>query len=400
MKKLRVKVFITIFLILTIFTFSLLLLSNLREYNREKNSIEDVLKRSRRGVVQTDFEVVGPDIPSFDKMRRDIFIDYNVYTIALDNDGNYKELLRNTNDELDEDAIKEFATDILKKRRSDIEVNLLTKKYSYSVDRFNILTIVDNTNQTNRMYRYMVTSLVIFFIIEIIAYLLTMFLTKWIVKPVEESFEREKRFIGDASHELKTPIAVIMASADAYEQDKDKKWLNNIKSESDRMNKLVTELLDLNSLENKEFKKENVDLSKLVESSLLPYESLFYENSLKFSYDVKPNIKAEVNEDKIKELISILIDNAIKYSKKNGKVKVTLYTDKNIYLKVSNQGEEIKEEDIHKIFDRFYRADKSRNRKSNNYGLGLSIAKKIVDLHNGEISVESKNEKTTFTVKL
>ncbi|MBR5662807.1 MAG: HAMP domain-containing histidine kinase [Bacilli bacterium] len=400
MKKLRVKVFVTIFLILTIFTFSLLLLSNLREYNREKNSIEDVLRRSRMGIIQTDFEVSGPDRPTFDRTRRDIFIDYNVYNIALDSEGNYKELLRNTNDDLDESEVKKFAERVLSTKKSDLEINLLTKKYSYSIDRFNILTIVDNTNQTNRMYRYMVTSLIIFFIVEIIAYFLTRFLTKWIVKPVEESFEREKRFIGDASHELKTPIAVIMASADAYEQDKEKKWLNNIKSESDRMNKLVTELLDLNSLENKEFKKEHVDLSKLIESSLLPYESLFFENSLKFTYDIKPNIKCEVNEEKIKELISILIDNAIKYSKKNGKVKVSLYTDKDIYLKVSNQGEEIKEEDINRIFDRFYRADKSRNRKSNNYGLGLSIAKKIVDLHNGDISVESKNEKTTFTVKL
>jgi signal transduction histidine kinase len=249
----------------------------------------------------------------------------------------------------------------------------------------------------------MITSLILFFVIEVVSYFITMFLTKWIVKPVEESFEREKRFIGDASHELKTPIAVIMASADAYSQDKNKKWLDNIKSESDRMNKLVTELLDLNSLENnhKEFKREEVDLSKLVESSLLPYESLFFEHNLKFTYDIKKNIKAIVNEDKIKELISILIDNAIKYSDPKGHVKVTLDIDnKDIYLKVSNQGEEIKEEDLNKIFDRFYKVDKSRNRKSSNYGLGLSIAKKIVDLHDGEISVTSKNGKTTFTVKL
>lgn len=402
MKKLRVKVFITIFLILTIFTFSLLLLSNFREYNREKRNIEDVLKRSRVGIVKKDSDIKAPSVPDFDRVRRDIFIDYNVYIVALDENGNFSSVIKNTNDDFTDDDVKKFAEKILVLKKTDFDVNLITKKYSYSIDRFNVLTIVDNTNQTNIMYKYMITSLITFFIIELFAYFISMFLTKWIVKPVEESFEREKRFIGDASHELKTPIAVIMASADAYSQDKDKKWLENIKSESDRMNKLVTDLLDLNSLENnqKEFKKEDMNLSKLVESSLLPYESLFFENNLKFDYDIKENINCEVNEDKIKELISILIDNAIKYSKDKGHVKVTLYKDKDIYLKVSNKGDEIPLQDREKIFDRFYKVDKSRNRKSNNYGLGLSIAKKIVDLHDGEISVSCDKGTTTFIVKL
>ena len=147
-------------------------------------------------------------------------------------------------------------------------------------------------------------------------------------------------------------------------------------------------------------KKEELNLSKVVQSSLLSYESLFYEKKLKFDYDIKDNITYEFNENKIKELISILVDNAIKYSKEHGHVNVELYKDKDIYLKVSNKGEEIPLEERDKIFDRFYKVDKSRNRKSNSYGLGLSIAKKIVELHNGEISVNCNKGKTTFIVKL
>ena len=191
---------------------------------------------------------------------------------------------------------------------------------------------------------------ILFVLVEILSYLVAKFLTEWITKPVLESFNREKRFIGDASHELKTPIAVIMASADAYQSDKDKKWIENIKSESDRMNKLVTDLLDLNKLENRrDFEKENTNLSKLVESSLLPYECLFYENNLKFSYDIKENIFFKCNTNAIKELISILIDNAIKYSKKEGKVCVKLYHDKEIILEVSNNGEAITTSDTTKF---------------------------------------------------
>lgn len=399
MKRMKLKIFFTIFLILNIFVIGLLLFSNIREYNREKYEIERVLERSNKTVKELDFSMLA----DFQQTsRKEIFIDYKVYTFELDDDGNYVGLIKamfNADD--DPTKVVNFAKKITSmKKGNKEEINIIFNKYSYSINN-NILTVVDNSYQTERMNNYITLSFIIFILSEIVSFIIANNLTKWITKPVIESFERERKFIGDASHELKTPIAVIMASADAYSQDKNNKWLDNIKSESDRMSKLVKELLDLNQLENntKEFKKEKTNFSKLVESSLLPYESLFFENNLKFDYDIKENIFLEVNEDKIKELISILIDNAIKYSKEKGHVKLSLYIDKDICLKVSNKGDEIPLEDRDKIFDRFYKVDKSRNRKSNNYGLGLSIAKKIVELHSGEISVDCKKGTTTFTVK-
>lgn len=398
MKRLRIKLFVTLFTILSIFSLSLLIFNNVREYTHERHEIERVFERNTRRV---KFKVLY-FAPSDNILEHnDVFIDYNVFTFKLNDDGTYNDLIKGVyEDEKILNKAISYAKKVTKSNLDDEKINLIFGKYSFKrID--NTLLVVDNTYQSNRVIRYLISSICVFLIAEVVSIVICKFLVKWMVKPVEESFEREKRFIGDASHELKTPIAVIMASADAYSQDKNVKWLNNIKSESDHMNKLVTELLDLNNLENnqKEFKKDNTNLSKLIESSILPYESLFFEKNLKFDYDIQKDIYHEVNESKIKELMSILIDNAVKYSSEHGHVRVNLSKSKDIILSISNEGDEISPEDIEKIFDRFYKVDKSRNRKDNSYGLGLSIAKRIVELHNGNITVSSEKGTTTFTIK-
>lgn len=397
MKKLKVKVFFTIFIILSAFLLGVLVITNVREISIQRNSIQNVLTRNNS----------LPRPPSRISQSDDtkqIFMDYNVYTILLDDNGEYKGLVNRSRNELEnKDEIIEVAKSIIANRKEDIHIsNFLTEKYSYSFNDNSTLTLIDNSYQSSRITKYLLTSTVMFVLLEVSAYLISTVLTNWITRPVEESFGREKRFLADASHELKTPIAVIMASADAYENDKDKKWINNIKSESDRMNKLVKDLLDLAKLENnKEMVLNEENISKIVESSVLTFESLFYDRDIKLKYDIKDNLKCKCNQDSIKELISILIDNAIKYSDKKGNVKINLYKDNNdIILEVINKGVAIKEEDKEKIFDRFYKVDSSRNRKSNNYGLGLSIAKKIVELHNGKIEANSKDGYTTFKVAL
>lgn len=231
---------------------------------------------------------------------------------------------------------------------------------------------------------------------------MTVEIAKWIIKPVIESFNRQKQFVADASHELKTPIAVIMANAEALEKEpEEKKWLNNIKSEADRMNELVTSLLDLAKLEEGKEVQQEENLSKIVEMSVLTFESLMYENKIELEYDIQKVINIKCNSSQIKQLVAILIDNAIKHSETNGKISIALKKQKNdTVLTVSNRGKEIPKEIREKIFERFYRADESRNRDTNRYGLGLAIAKNIVENHNGKISVESEKGITTFKVVL
>ena len=169
------------------------------------------------------------------------------------------------------------------------------------------------------------------------------------------------------------------------------------------MNKLIRNLLDLAKIENENTDKsdEIINLSKLVEMSILTFESLAYEKDIELTYDIEKELSFKGNSEEIKELMSILLDNAIKHSKKKGQIKVTLKTDKNhLILKVMNKGEPIPPGEEEKIFERFYRVDKARNRKENRYGLGLAIAKGIVNNHHGKITASSKEEYTTFTVVL
>jgi signal transduction histidine kinase len=258
---------------------------------------------------------------------------------------------------------------------------------------------MDNSNVNSELKNALIFAIVWIIMLEFILGILTHFITSWIVIPVQDAFTKQKRFIADASHELKTPLSVMIASADAYFNDKNDKWVYNMKNEAKRMIKLATELLDLSSIEEQNLKTEKENLSDIIESSILTFESLFYENHIKLKYNILPNIIMDLNDIQIKELVSILIDNAIRHCKKNGKVNINLYReDKLIIFEVKNTGDQINKEDLEKIFERFYKTDTSRNRNANNYGLGLSIAKSIVEKHKGKIAASSRDGITTFKV--
>ena len=236
--------------------------------------------------------------------------------------------------------------------------------------------------------------------------LISFSLSFWLVKPVKENFERQKRFISDASHELKTPLAVISANTDVLESEiGENKWLTYIRSESQRMSELVNELLTLARLDDKSGHKlimTEINLSDLVLMTTLPFESTVFEMGKKFDVDVQPDIKCKGDESALKHILTILIDNAVKYSAEHGEISVKLYNQSNKHIiEVYNTGEGIKPENLSKIFERFFRQDESRNSKTGGYGLGLSIAKSSVEAHGGKISVQSVYGKwVKFTVTL
>lgn len=387
MKKLRIKLFATIFTIITIFTIFIYLYSNIRYYNQEQKNILDVLHIASNN--------------NYNDKQSKIFMEYNVYTIILDNNGSYKAIISHTFNDVDKKEIERKITNIIEKHDTNKYIkNLYVNKYSYIFASDNILILIDNSRTTQRLRENLLITTITFIILEISVVIVSYNLTSWIIAPVEETFEKQKRFIADASHELKTPLTVIDASCDAYFNDKQDKWINNIKSESTRMGKLVKDLLDLAKLENSkelELKKEN--LSNILESTILTFESLFYEKNIKLEYDIEKNIYFNCNQDLIKELFGILIDNAINHTKENNKVIVNLINNnKEIILKVKNEGSRIAKEDEEKIFERFYRKDESRNRNNNRYGLGLSIAKNIVEKHKGIISATTKDNYTIFKI--
>ena len=396
MKKLNKKVYITIFSILTCFILSFVAVFNINDYLAKKHQIQNNLNMNKND------DNIPPEKPEDDKAPENIkFMDTTIYTVMLEN-GNIKGIINHSNNNLSNEDITKIAQNILKNKNiKNIFIgNLYFNKYSYKYNT-NSVIIIDNTNVQRELRSSLFASLFIFLVAELIIIWVTKLITNWITKPAKESFERQKEFIADASHELKTPLSVIMASAEALsENPKEEKWLNNIKLESERMNDLIIELLDLAKSEEKNsvvYKVEN--LSKIIELSVLTFEGIAYENKIKIEYKIKPDIKLNLNENSIKNLVEILLDNAIKHSKENSIITIILDENiKNIELLVINEGEEIPHGEEEKIFERFYRSDKSRDRSKSRYGLGLAIAKNIVVNHNGVISAKSANNKTTIKV--
>ena len=392
MNKLRNKIFYTVFGILTIAFLGFLVAFNIQNYNDQA----EIIKRSM------SFNSMSPRALPGDPINRNIrFMDANVYTIRLDSDNNIVEIINNSNEDIDNAEIKEIANEIL--NSDDIEKEhigfLYVDKYSYSYHKGSRLVIVDNFFVQSTLKDTLKNSLVFFLVLELIFIVIAKLISRWISRPVEEAFIKQKDFIADASHELKTPLSVITASAEALENNpKEKKWLTNIKNESERMNNLIIDLLDLAKTENGNLELSQGNLSKIIELSVLTFEVKAFEKNIKLNYHIDENVNMKMNENAIKQLVEILLDNAIKHSKEKGKVEINLKETNNIELSVSNLGDPIPKGEEEKIFDRFYRVDKSRNRNENRYGLGLAIAKNIVSLHKGTIKACSKNGKTTFQI--
>ncbi|MDO4283193.1 MAG: HAMP domain-containing sensor histidine kinase [Clostridia bacterium] len=402
MKKLKNKVFCVLFFILTLFLLTILLIFNYQDYNREKNDIRNHLMRM-------DSNIIKPgNLPEFGEMEekeQKIFMDLEVYTVLLDQNNSVIEVINHSEEGLSDNEVQKIAENIItnQKLKSLSVGNLYFDDYSFSFKKNHSLVIIDNQKTQERLISLLQSSIIIFILLEIVILYVSLKLTSWMIKPVLETFEKQKQFITDASHELKTPLSVIMASADALGNDpSEKKWLNNIKSESERMNRLISSLLNLARVENGVTKDEcsEINLSKLIEMSVLTFEGMIYEKNIELEYKIEGNLNLTCNPDQIKQLMAILIDNAIKHSEKKGKIKVSLKKERNSYIvEVANKGKAIPKGEEKRIFERFYRVDEARNRNDNRYGLGLAIANNIVLNHNGEISAKSEGDYTTFKVE-
>jgi len=259
---------------------------------------------------------------------------------------------------------------------------------------------------TNLIYTFLAVALAMLIVI----YFTSRFFANRSIAPVKEAFEKQKRFIADASHELKTPLAVINTNADVLLANSDDairdqaKWLHHIKSETERMKTLTNDLLYLTEMDDSRAGMlfSNVDASEAVESVVLTMEAVVFEKNLELGYEIEPGLFVRGNAEQLKQVVMILLDNAVKYAKPPGKIDLSLKRRHHeIVLKATNTGEGIPAEHLERIFDRFYRVDPSRSRKHGGYGLGLAIAKSIAEQHKGRIYAKSvPNETTSFYVHL
>ncbi|OON86507.1 hypothetical protein BXO88_07015 [Oribacterium sp. C9] len=238
---------------------------------------------------------------------------------------------------------------------------------------------------------------------------IAMFFARWSVKPVEDAWIRQRQFVSDASHELKTPLAVILTDAEMlksrdFSEEKKMQFADNILTMSHQMRGLVESLLQLARVDNGAIQKapeQIIDMSRMVSNEVMTFEVMFFEKGLMLTEDVEEGISIKGAPQYIKQVIEILLDNAQKYSFPNGTVEVTLKKSGShkCLLSVADPGEQISDDDLKNIFKRFYRIDEARA-MNHSYGLGLSIAENIVKDHKGRIWAESKNGINTFKVEL
>lgn len=276
-------------------------------------------------------------------------------------------------------------------------------RYYYSYTKLNdgnTLLVIMDSSMNGHVLKQVVGIAFLSVIGICLLVMITLYLSRFVTKPAEQSLMREKRFISDASHELKTPLGAISINAQAIKMtDEDSLYVNNIINETDRMNRLIEKLLILSKLdEEPETVFEYVNLSEICEEMALTYESVAYEKEIKIEYDIAENITIKGNEDEMRQLMAILIDNGIKNANDNGTVFIKCYEEKKSkIIEVTNTGSGISEENLPHVFERFYTSDTSR--RNNSFGLGLAIAKAIVENHKGRINVKSeKNKETTFSI--
>lgn len=233
-------------------------------------------------------------------------------------------------------------------------------------------------------------------------------LAKWAVQPVEKAWRQQRQFLADASHELKTPLTVIMTNAEllqntAYDETSHSAFSSNILVMSRQMRDLVEQMLELARTDRVQSDTVfcSFDFSRLVSDATLPFEPVFFEKGLTLHTAVTENIRINGNPSELRQVLDILLDNAQKYSRENGTTRMTLQGrgKGHCLLTVANEGEAIPLSDLNRLFKRFYRADQARSR-TGSFGLGLSIAESIVKRHKGKIWAESKNGFNTFYVEL
>jgi len=263
-------------------------------------------------------------------------------------------------------------------------------------DRGTLVVFSDRSAEQLLLHKVLLVSILVFLLMEGVVFLLTMILTRRAMRPMQETFERQRQFISDAGHELKTPLTIISANVDIlHDEIGENKWLSYIQSQAERMRVLVGEMMNLTKLEMGDKEKDFVDfsLSEAVSSAALPFEGQAFEQEKQLELEIQEDISYHGNPDQIKQLVGIFMDNALKYSKEHGEIRVTLQQVQNKKtLKVYNTGKGIPESEKEKIFQRFYRSDASRARATGGYGLGLSIAQSIADAHKIRIQVESEYE--------
>lgn len=330
------------------------------------------------------------------------------FAVLLDSSGKIENVIGGYYDLSNIDLLQGFIDEVMDSNKTIGELHDVNLRYLYSQSSENNRIVFSDISNEKAILKSLLNTCIRIYMLSFAAFLvISILLAKWAVKPVQQAWEQQKQFIADASHELKTPLTVITTNAELLENAKYHEndihiFSNNILNMSKQMRILLERMIELAKGDiQAKTKNDQIDMSKLIFDGILPYEAIFFEKNLDLQYHIEENIKIKGDVLQIKQILDILLDNALKYSTIPGMVEVSLKKQNKKYcvLVVSNTGEKISLEQSKLIFQRFYRADYAHTCKGS-VGLGLAIAKNIVMNHKGKIWVESDNDLNSFFVKL
>ena len=305
---------------------------------------------------------------------------------------------------VDEEQARAYASTVRKKSAQKGYVN----EYRYlktTIDGKETYLFLDCSRDLSTFYEFLLYSFVISAAGLVVVFILVFFFSKIVTKPVAESYEKQKRFITDASHELKTPLTIISANTEILEMDEgENEWTDSIKNQVKRLTEMTNNLVYLSRMEEEDPRLFTTDfsLTDLVNNTLAPYDALALTQNKTLVADVEEGVQFHGDEKAIKQALTMLLDNAVKYSDENGKVWVEAKRgQKGIRISVKNTVEEMSVGDHAELFERFARSDKSRNSKTGGSGIGMAVAQAVVQAHGGKISAVCPDEKTfVVTIEL
>lgn len=362
------------------------------------SSAKTGLERSLNMIAEKSFDDYKRPPEKFGEKRRDnLPSQLNSYImVSVDNEGNILSKQEN-NATIDDDILNEcINTAIINDNQvGEIGEYNLTYAKNELIDR-SIIVFADNSSVYSTLWNTILVCSGLFVASMAVIFLISLALSGIAVNPVKVTWNKQKQFVADASHELKTPLTVILANNNIMMSHKDSKvedeikWLQSSEEEAQHIKKLIDQMLFLAKSDAKNSKTElaKVNVSEIIEAASLNFEPIAFEKGIMLDCGIEPDIIMDSNETMLNQLSHILIDNGIKYSASDGIVNIKLYkrNDKLIFS-VNNKGNVISKDELAHIFDRFYRAEKSRTTKG--YGLGLSIAQNITNSLGGKINVES-----------
>jgi len=403
-KKLRIKLIIasmiSLFIVLMVIMGSISFLN----YQKVITKADDILDLLRENDGVFPKEPKPQDKP-FDndfhkkdpQMSPELPYESRYFSVFLNSEGNVVFCNTGKIAAIDTTTAIEYAQTIFKNGQTKGFMNNY-RYISYSSDLQTHIIFLDCGRDLNTLHNFIWTGIGVSIIGLLSVLVLLIILSGHIVKPFIKNYEKQKQFITDAGHELKTPLTIIDANAEVLSMDYgENEWISGIKKQTKRLADLTNSMILLSRMEERNDPYEMIEfpLSDVVEEVTETFQVFAQTQNKSLDYNIEPMITMKGDERNIRRLVTILLDNAVKYSLEDEHISLTLKVQKkHIRLSVYNKTEYISKEHLENLFDRFYRTDQSRNSKTGGYGLGLSIASSIVHMHKGKIMATSDDEKS------